>query len=103
MPDVPDIPGIGAFSGALGASHSRQYDGPDRYRGRTVVVAGCSISALEIASELAFGGTRVFASYRRQRYIVPKLLAGVPTDHVLFSRAAALAGRSCRRRCWRRA
>jgi hypothetical protein len=55
-------------------------------------VAGCSISALEIASELALGGTRVFASYRRQRYIVPKLLAGVPTDHVLFSRAAALAG-----------
>jgi hypothetical protein len=92
MPDVPDIPGIASFSGALGAAHSRQYDGPDRYRGRTVVVAGCSISALEIASELALGGSRVMASYRRQRYIVPKLLAGVPTDHVLFSRAAALAG-----------
>src|SRR5690606_8436247 len=50
-----------------------------------------SISALEIASELALGGARVVTSYRRQRYIVPKLMAGVPTDHVLFNRAAALA------------
>lgn len=32
------------------------------------------------------------AAYRRQRYIVPKLIAGVPTEHVVFTRAAALAG-----------
>ena len=90
-PEVPAIAGVAGFTGSLGVSHTCQYDGPARYRGRKVLVAGCSISALEIASDLALGGTEVVASYRRQRYIVPKLLAGVPTDHVLFNRAAALA------------
>lgn len=91
MPEVPEVPGTSAFTGTLGVVHSRQYDGPERYRGKQVVVAGCSISALEIACELALSAARVTVAFRRQRYIVPKLLAGVPTDHVLFSRAAALA------------
>lgn len=91
-PIVPTIPGLDRFTGALGVAHTAQYEGIERYRGRSVLVAGCSISALEIASDLALGGAgAVTASYRRQRYILPKLIAGVPTDHVLFNRAAALA------------
>lgn len=90
-PLVPDIPGIEGFTGALGIAHTAQYEGADRYRGRSVVIGGCSISALEIASDLAFGGAQVTCAYRRQRYILPKLIAGVPTEHVLFNRAAALA------------
>jgi len=91
-PAVPDIAGMETFTGALGIAHTAQYDGAERYRGRSVVVGGCSISALEIASDLALSGVRVTASYRRQRYIVPKLIAGVPAEHVMFHRAAALAG-----------
>lgn len=91
-PSVPDIPGVQSFTGALGTAHTAQYAGAARYRGHAVLVAGCSISALEIASELAWAGVRVMSAYRRQRYIVPKLIAGVPAEHVLFSRAAALAG-----------
>ncbi|HZH08608.1 MAG TPA: NAD(P)-binding domain-containing protein [Lautropia sp.] len=94
-PEVPEVSGLSSFCGMLGVVHASQYDGADRYRGRNVVVAGCSISALEIASDLALAGARVTATYRRQRYIVPKLLAGVPTDHVLFSRATALAAEVC--------
>jgi hypothetical protein len=94
-PEVPDVPGLGSFCGMLGVAHARQYDGADRYRGRRVVVAGCSISALEISSDLALAGAQVTATYRRQRYVVPKLLSGVPTDHVLFTRAAALAAEVC--------
>ncbi|MFD1329148.1 flavin-containing monooxygenase [Mycoplana ramosa] len=93
MPEVPQIAGLDGFTGTLGAAHASQYDGGQAYRGKDVLVAGCSISALEIASDLALSGARsVTVCYRRQRYVLPKLMSGVPTDHVMFTRAAALAG-----------
>ncbi|MBM1174381.1 flavin-containing monooxygenase [Microvirga arabica] len=92
-PEVPTVPGLNGFSGALGVAHTSQYNGSQAYRGKDVLVAGCSISALEIASDIALSGARsVTVCYRRQRYVLPKLLAGVPTDHVMFTRAAGLAG-----------
>jgi dimethylaniline monooxygenase (N-oxide forming) len=92
VPLIPRIAGLERFTGAIGVLHSRHYDGVERFRGRRVVVAGCSISALEIASDLAFGGAaEVIVSNRRQRYVLPKLIGGVPTDNVMFTRAAALA------------
>lgn len=91
-PVMPAVPGLDSFSGAGGISHTFQYKDPDRYRGQRVLVAGCSISALEIASDLAMlGAARVVSTYRRQRYIIHKLLAGVPTDNIAFNRFAALA------------
>jgi len=93
VPDVPEIPGLESFAGLFGATHTAQYNGAERYRGRSVLVAGCSISALEIASDIALGGAaQVISTYRRQRYILPKIIAGVPTDHVMFNRAAVLVG-----------
>jgi hypothetical protein len=57
-----------------------------------VLVAGCSISSLEIASDLAMlGAARVVATHRKQRYVLPKLIAGVPLDHLAFTRFGALA------------
>ncbi|HCL63674.1 MAG TPA: dimethylaniline monooxygenase [Rhizobium sp.] len=92
-PIVPDVPGLDGFSGTLGAIHAAQYNGVERFRGRKVLVAGCSISALEIASELAYGGAaHVTVTNRRQRYVLPKLICGVPTEHVMFNRASALLG-----------
>ena len=91
-PESPSIPGLSGFTGALGIAHSSQYDGAKPYAGKDVLVAGCSISALEIASDIAVSGARsVTVCYRRQRYVLPKLLANTPTEHVLFTRAAALA------------
>ena len=92
-PDMPQIDGLSRFTGRGGAIHSSQYKGAERYRGQSVLVAGCSISALEIASELAASGVKVCVAMRRQRYVLQKLLAGVPTDHVAFTRFAAQAGR----------
>lgn len=90
-PNSPEVTGYADFTGTLGISHTSRYEGAAPYRGRDVLVAGCSISALEIASDVALGGARsVTACYRRQRYILPKLIAGVPTDHVMFTRAASL-------------
>ncbi len=92
-PLIPDVDGLSGFSGAGGVIHSFHYNGAETFAGMDVLVAGCSISALEIASELAQMGARsVTVTYRRQRYILQKLSAGVPTEHVAFTRFAALAG-----------
>lgn len=94
-PFVPDVPGLDTFSGDGGVSHAFAYKDPDRYRGKSVLVAGCSISALEIASDLAMlGARRVVASNRRQRYIVHKMLAGTPIEHLVFTRFSAMAAES---------
>lgn len=92
-PELPQVPGLETFTGDLGVAHTQAYAGARRYAGASVVVAGCSISALEIAADLALGGAgAVTSTTRRQRYILPKLIQGVPTDHVMFTRAAALTG-----------
>lgn len=90
--EIPDVAGMETFAGKHDIRHTRQYAGPERYRGGSVLVAGCSISALEIATDLAQSGAKVSLACRRQRYVLPKLIAGVPADHMLFTRAAALAG-----------
>ena len=82
-PVAPHIPGLDGFSGDGGVRHSFDYAGPAAYRDRSVVVAGCSVSALEIASELALAGARrVTVTLRRQRYVLRKLTGlltfGVP-------------------------
>jgi cation diffusion facilitator CzcD-associated flavoprotein CzcO len=91
-PEVPQVAGLDSFTGSLGVFHAAHYDESERFRGASVLVAGCSISALEIATELAQNGVQVTTAYRRQRYVLPKLAAGVPTEHIMFHRAAALAG-----------
>ncbi len=91
-PAIPAIPGLRSFSGPGGVAHAFHYRQPERYLGRRILVAGCSISALEIASDLAMlGAARVISTHRRQRYVLPKLLAGVPIEHIIFTRFAALA------------
>ena len=68
------------------------YRGPDPYRGKRVLVAGCAVSALEIAAELAQrGAAAVVVTQRRQRYVLPKFAAGVPSDHRIFTRYGVLA------------
>lgn len=91
-PAIPEIPGLRSFSGPGGVVHAFHYRQPESYRDRRVLVAGCSISALEIASDLAMqGAARIVSTHRRQRYVIPKLLAGVPAEHMIFTRFAALA------------
>ena len=68
------------------------YRGHAPYRGKRVLVAGGAISALEIAAELAqLGAARVVVTQRRQRYVLPKFAAGVPSDHRIFTRYGTLA------------
>jgi len=91
-PKLPSVSGIDGFTGSLGVAHTYGYKQPQRYRGKRVLVAGCAISALEIASDLAMlGAARVVVCQRRQRYVLPKQAAGATTDGLLFTRELAHA------------
>lgn len=91
-PAIPDVAGLDTFAGSLGVQPTYHYRGPAPYRGKRILVAGCAISALEIASELAqLGAARVVVTQRRQRYVLPKFAAGVPSDHRIFTRYGTLA------------
>lgn len=90
-PSIPEIEGLDSFTGELGARHAFFYKSPDEYRGRRVVVAGGSISALEIASDLSMLGSRaVWLAQRRQRYVMPKMVRGVPLEYYAFTLGGAL-------------
>ncbi|SEH79364.1 Predicted flavoprotein CzcO associated with the cation diffusion facilitator CzcD [Mycolicibacterium rutilum] len=91
-PVLPAVAGLDTFTGSVGAHSSYDFRDPARYRGKRVLVAGGAISALEITAELVFAGAdRVVLTQRRQRYVLPKLAGGVPTDHRVFTRYGALA------------
>jgi len=91
-PALPEIPGLASFAGPCGVAHTSQYKDPDRYRGRRVLVAGCAVSALEIACDLAMTGAACVATTnRRQRYVMQKIVAGIPIEHLIQTRSAALA------------
>jgi dimethylaniline monooxygenase (N-oxide forming) len=91
QPFIPPLPGLESFSGSGGVIHGFHYKNPVSFRGKRVLVAGCAISALEIASDLAMlGASRVVSTFRRQRYIVQKLVSGIPSDALAFTRFAAL-------------
>lgn len=91
-PAIPDVAGLDGFTGSAGALSSYHYRGPAPYIGKRVLVAGCAISALEIAAELArLGAARVVVTQRRQRYVLPRFAAEVPSDHRMFTRYGVLA------------
>lgn len=91
-PEVPPVPGLDAFTGVGGVRHAFTYAGPEEHRGRRVLVCGGSISALEVASDLALGGAaEVHLAQRRQRYVMPKMVAGTPIESYVFTREGALA------------
>ena len=91
---VPTLPGLDTFRGHGGISHVARYQGAAAHVGHRVLVAGHSISAVEIASELALkGAERVLVASRRHRYVLQKLIAGVPIEHRIYTRAAGLGAR----------
>ncbi|OCB23134.1 dimethylaniline monooxygenase [Mycobacterium malmoense] len=91
-PAVPTIAGLETFSGCVGAATTSGFRDATAYRDKRILVAGGAISALEIASEIAqLGAAEMVVTQRRQRYVVPKFVSGVPTDHLLYTRYGALA------------
>lgn len=92
-PRFPEVPGLGALVADGRVRHSFDYSGREEFHGQRVLVYGNSISGLEIASELAADHTiTVTSAARHPRYILQKLVRGVPTDWRLFNRVSALLG-----------
>ena len=91
-PAHPAIPGIDGFSGCCGVLHSSDYRGPEPFTGKRVLVAGSSIAALEIASDLAVSGAaHVFSTAWQQRCVLQKA-GGASGENVARTRFATLAG-----------
>jgi dimethylaniline monooxygenase (N-oxide forming) len=91
-PAIPAVPGLDTFAGSAGVISTYQYRGHEPYCGKRVLVAGGAISALDIAAEVAqLGAARVVVTQRRQRYILPKFAAGVPSGHRMFTRYGTIA------------
>jgi cation diffusion facilitator CzcD-associated flavoprotein CzcO len=90
-PMIPMVEGLDTFSGPGGVAHTFNYRQQEHYRSQRILIAGCSISAIEIASDLAMSGSpRVITASRRQRYVLNQLIAGVPVEHVWTNRYTAL-------------
>ncbi|KAI2602636.1 FAD dependent oxidoreductase [Hypoxylon sp. NC1633] len=68
-PRVPDIPGLSAWKHAHANRilHSKQYRAPEPYQGKTVLIIGGFISAMEITNELVNNGAKVYESAKDTR------------------------------------
>src|SRR5699024_10454209 len=78
-PKYPDFPG--SFDGTT--LHSHHYRVGDPFDDQSVLVVGIGNSAVDIAVDLARRAGQVLLSTRRSAWIMPKYIAGVPTDRWL--------------------
>jgi dimethylaniline monooxygenase (N-oxide forming) len=68
----------GDFSGPQ--PHSFDYDGPQDYAGKTVVVVGLGATSADIATEVSRVAAATYLSVRTGHYVVPKIFEGHPID-----------------------
>ena len=79
VPHLPEWPGREGFTGEL--LHASRYQRPSPYRGQEVLVVGTGNTGAEIAVDLVEGGAaKVWLSARTPPNIVPRSVAGVPTQ-----------------------
>jgi len=82
-PRMPSIPGLERFRGRV--MHSVDYRRPSGFEGRRVLVVGVGNSGGEIGSELADFGAHVTVAVRTGTHVVPRELAGIPIQYVVFA------------------
>jgi dimethylaniline monooxygenase (N-oxide forming) len=87
-PSIPD--GLRQFKGEL--LHAFDYPGSEPFRDRRTLVYGNGISGLEIASDLA-ATTPVVSAFRKPRYVIQKVVAGVSSDWQWYTLYGALERR----------
>ncbi len=79
-PVLPNLPGMETFKGEL--IHSSLYRRPEGYARKRVLVVGIGNSGAEIAVEFACAGARVAVSVRSGANVVPRSVAGLPTQYL---------------------
>jgi dimethylaniline monooxygenase (N-oxide forming) len=80
-------PGFDDFTGEL--LHAYDYPGAAHFAGRRVLVYGNGVSGHEIASDIATV-VPVIAAYRKPRYVLQKVAAGVSSDWQWYTHVSAL-------------
>lgn len=94
-PRYPELRGLAGFGSNRRLMHSFDYRTRDELRGLRVLVYGNGDSGLEIAADMAGDDSiSVVSACRRPRYVVQKVVRGVPADWQWFTRYAALLGRA---------
>ena len=89
-PVLPDWPGQDTFRGEL--LHASAYGGPERFRGRDVLVVGAGNTGAEIAADLAESGAgRVRIAVRTPPNIVPRQLGPIPITLLAMTQDSAPA------------
>jgi dimethylaniline monooxygenase (N-oxide forming) len=77
----PPFPGQESFSGEQ--LHSHHYREPDeRFQGRRVLVLGIGNSATDISVETSRVSEMTYLAMRRGAHVIPKYIAGKPTDEL---------------------
>ncbi|MCG8457340.1 MAG: NAD(P)-binding domain-containing protein, partial [Holophagales bacterium] len=61
--------------------HSHEYETPDGFEDKKVLIVGIGNSAVDIACETCRVAEKVFLSTRRSAHILPKYAFGKPIDH----------------------
>ena len=82
-PVLPDFLEASSYSGLM--FHSTEYRRPDERLGRSILVVGIGNSAAEIASELAASGREVCISVRSGANVIPRSIAGIPSQYFGWS------------------
>jgi hypothetical protein len=96
-PMIPDQ--LRGFGGEI--VHAYGYAGHELFRGRRVLVYGNGVSGHEIASDLA-EVTAVVSAYRKPRYVLQKVVDGVPADWRWYTHLGALQRAQMTRAEWAR-
>lgn len=68
----------GSFAGR--ELHAVDYDGPEEFAGKSVVVVGLGATSADIATEVSRVAAATYLSVRTGHYVVPKILEGRPID-----------------------
>ncbi len=82
-PVVPNFKGLSSYTGTV--LHSTEYRQPDELTGQSILVVGIGNSAAEIASELANAGMEVAVSVRSGANVIPRSIAGIPSQYLGWS------------------
>jgi cation diffusion facilitator CzcD-associated flavoprotein CzcO len=99
-PRMPDLPGLGSFSGRV--LHSARWDDDVRLAGRRVAVVGTGASAIQIVPAIQPVVERLVLFQRTPAWVVPRLDQAPPIridGQTLDPHAAASAGGTWPR-CW---
>lgn len=75
-PNWPTYPGD--FTGSI--MHSKDYQSPEQFVGKRVLVVGGGNSACDIACDAAASAQQAWISMRRGYHFIPKHVFGVPSD-----------------------